>query len=75
MTQQHSKTSLFSGVSKLKPNKYISNILNNWRNKMAKKGKVEAGSTKKFAFMGFIGFLLVLGGFDLLWRQRRHSKR
>lgn len=40
-----------------------------------KEGKVEAGSTKKFAFMGFIGFLLVLGGFDLLWRQRRHTKR
>jgi hypothetical protein len=29
-------------VSKLKPNKYISNILNKWRNKMAKKDKVEA---------------------------------
>jgi hypothetical protein len=29
-------------VGKLKPNKYISNILNKWRNKMAKKDKVEA---------------------------------
>lgn len=42
MTPQPSKTSLFSDVGKLKPNKYISNILNKWRNKMAKKDKVEA---------------------------------
>ena len=42
MTPEHSKTSLFSDVGKLKPNKYISNILNKWRNKMAKKDKVEA---------------------------------
>jgi len=40
-----------------------------------KKGTSLTGSTKKFAFMGFIGFLLLLGGFDLLWRSRRHSKR
>ena len=40
-----------------------------------KKGETLTGSTKKFAFMGFVGFLLVLGGFDLLWRTRRHSKR
>ena len=40
-----------------------------------KKGKTMTGATKKFAFMGVVGFLIVLGGFDLLWRTRRHSKR
>jgi len=50
-------------------------LLKSYLYTMDKQGISDTGSTKKFAFMGFIGFLLVLGAFDLLWKSRRHSKR
>lgn len=38
-----------------------------------KVGELTSGETKKFIFMGLIGFLLLLGSFDLLWRARRKN--
>lgn len=37
--------------------------------------KIDHGYSKKFFFLGFIGFLLMLGVFDLLWKGRRNSKK
>lgn len=40
-----------------------------------KKGVVSGGYTKKFLFAGIIGFLLLIGLFDLMWRDRRKNTR
>ncbi len=37
--------------------------------------KVDNGHKKKFFFLGIIGFLLVLGAFDLLWKGRIKKTR
>lgn len=42
---------------------------------MDRSGKKEVGFTKKFIFFGIVGFLLVLGFFDLLWKGRRKKTR
>ncbi len=38
-------------------------------------GKVEKGYSKKFLFLGIIGFLLLLGFFDLVWKRRITTTR
>lgn len=36
---------------------------------------VDHGYTKKFVFIGIIGFLLLLGAFDLVWKNRKKKSR
>lgn len=43
--------------------------------KVDREENINDGSTKKFLFLGLIGFLLVLGLFDLMWRSRRKGSR
>ena len=40
-----------------------------------KAGLKERGASKKLAFMGLIGFLIILGGFDLIWKGRRKKTK
>lgn len=40
-----------------------------------KKGDEDKGFTKKFILIGLLGFLLLLGFFDLLWKGRRKKTR
>lgn len=40
-----------------------------------RKNEEDKGFTKKFVFLGIIGFLLMLGLFDLIWRSRRKKTR
>lgn len=43
--------------------------------KVDREEKVNHSYTKKFFFLGLIGFLLVLGALDLLWKGRRNTNK